>query len=113
MTKEVLQDAMHTPVLRDATDRNTYCPAGPGARRGLNRVHGRRVGQSLDEGRALNEMRALLRAAPLHLPDYMPELELHDIQFQLCEFDKYERVRLGEGRPRSRYRPPLKSKPGS
>ena len=27
-----------------------------------------------------------------------------DIQFQLCEFDKYERVRLGEGRPRAKYR---------
>jgi len=28
-----------------------------------------------------------------------------DIQFQMCEFDKYERVRLGQGKPRSRYRP--------
>jgi len=27
-----------------------------------------------------------------------------DIQFGLCEFDKYERVRLGQGTPRSRYR---------
>ena len=27
-----------------------------------------------------------------------------DIQFQLCEFDKYLRVKLEEGRPRSRYK---------
>ena len=113
MTKEVLQDAMHTPVLRDVTDRNTYCPAGPGARRGLNRIHGRRVDQNLDEGRALHEMRALFQAAPNHLPDYMPELELHDIQFQLCEFDKYERFRLGQGRLKAKYRPPPQSQPGS
>ena len=26
-----------------------------------------------------------------------------DVQNCLCEFDKYERVRLGEGRPKSKY----------
>ncbi len=34
-----------------------------------------------------------------------PRLELRDIEHSLCEFDKYERVRLGEGRPRSMYKP--------
>jgi hypothetical protein len=51
----------------------------------------------------LTEMMDLLtlsRTSP-HLQ--LPRLELHDIQFQLCEFDKYERVRLGEGRPKSKY----------
>ena len=52
----------------------------------------------------LSEMKRLLDLARDTLPDWMPELELHDIQFQLCEFDKYERVRLGEGRPKARYR---------
>ncbi len=106
MTKEVLQDVMQTPVLCDAKDRNTWCPAGPGARRGLNRVHGRALNANVGEPQLLNEMIVLFKAAPGYLPDYMPELELHDIQFQLCEFDKYERVRLGEGRPRSKYGPP-------
>lgn len=103
MTKEVLQDAMLTPVLEDCVDRNSWCPAGPGARRGLNRVHGRLVDQSLNEEKALEEMKELLRVASVHVGSHMPPLELHDIQFQLCEFDKYERVRLGEGRPRSTY----------
>ncbi len=58
-------------------------------------------------------MRALFQAASNHLPDYMPELELHDLQFQLCEFDKYERVRLGQGRLKAKYRPPPQSQPGS
>ena len=35
-----------------------------------------------------------------------PLLTAHDVQFCLCEFDKYERVRLGEGRPRALYKPP-------
>ncbi|WP_374407399.1 nucleotide kinase domain-containing protein [Pelagerythrobacter sp.] len=109
MAKEVLQDVMHTRVLANARDRNTWCPAGPGARRGLNRVHGRPVGRALGEAKLLSEMIALLEASESALPSFMPELELHDIQFQLCEYDKYERVRLGEGRPKSRYVPPSPS----
>lgn len=104
LAKEVLQDVMQTPVLRNANDRNTWCPAGPGARRGLNRVFDRPLHQQMPEPKALSEMIFLFEQSPAHLPSFMPALELHDIQFQLCEFDKYERVRLGEGRPKSKYR---------
>jgi alpha-glutamyl/putrescinyl thymine pyrophosphorylase clade 1 len=106
MTKEVLQDVMQTPVLANALDRNTWCPAGPGARRGLNRIHNRELKRAVGEAQLLKEMIALLEAAAGSLPAFMPELELHDIQFQLCEYDKYERVRLGQGRPKARYEPP-------
>lgn len=106
MLKEVLQDVIHTPVLRNAQDRNSWCPAGPGARRGLNRIHKRALGSSLAEDRLISEMISLLALSKSSLPSFMPELELHDIQFQLCEYDKYERVRLGEGRPKARYVPP-------
>ena len=43
IAKELLLDAMHTPAqgLSTITDRNEWCPIGPGARRGLNRLHGR------------------------------------------------------------------------
>lgn len=105
LAKEVLQDVMQTPVLRNAVDRNTWCPAGPGARRGLNRIFGRSVGQKIPEGQAIKEMIELFKQAQHSLPTFMPILELHDIQFQLCEFDKYERSRLGEGRPKALYRP--------
>jgi 5-hmdU DNA kinase, helical domain len=104
MAKEVLQDVIQTRVLAGATDRNTWCPAGPGARRGLNRIFTRPVRAQIAEARALREMLALFAAAPTRLPSFMPSLELHDIQFQLCEFDKYERVRCGEGRPKALYR---------
>ncbi len=103
MAKEVLQDAMHTPVLRRAVDRNSWCPAGPGARRGLNRLARRDLNASASEAQLLAEMRRLFELASKALPAWMPTLELHDVQFQLCEFDKYERVRMGQGRPRSRY----------
>lgn len=106
MAKEVLQDVMQTPVLREAIDRNTWCPAGPGARRGLNRIYGRPVAQHTSAASCLREMLKLFEYARVNRASFLPELELHDIQFQLCEFDKYERVRLGEGRPKVRYQPP-------
>ena len=104
MTKETLQDVIQTPVLSDATDRNSWCPAGPGARRGLNRIRERPLKEQISEERALNEMVKLFALAPSYLPNFMPDIELHDIQFQLCEFDKYERVLNGEGHPKSKYK---------
>jgi len=42
MAKEAVLDAMHTPALAGLfTDRDAWCPCGPGARRGLNRLFGR------------------------------------------------------------------------
>ena len=103
MTKEVLQDAIHTSVFGNGCiDRDAYCPVGPGARRGLNRIYGRDLKSSASEG--LAEMIKIFQKRSLFWPKEFVELELHDIQFQLCEYDKYQRVLLGEGRPRSKYR---------
>jgi hypothetical protein len=103
MTKEVLLDAMQTPVLEDCNDRNTWCPLGPGARKGLNVVMGREMGKAVPEQQMLEEMIDLFTIAPNFMAPYMPELELHDIQFSLCETFKYVKVRTGAGRPRSLY----------
>jgi len=103
MTKEILQDALHTSVFNfGCSDRNTYCPIGPGANRGLNRLAARPLKSKSKN--ALAEMLDLYVARKRFWPANFVELELHDIQFQLCEFDKYERVRLGQGKPRSKYR---------
>jgi hypothetical protein len=42
----------------------------------------------------IDEMKSLLAEANKTMPEWCRELdlELHDIQFQLCEYDKYERV---------------------
>lgn len=107
MTKEILQDAMHTKVLNDCIDRNNWCPVGPGARRGLNRLSDRRLKFNVGQNVGLDEMLHIFGERDGYWPGNWVELELHDIQFQLCEFDKYERVRLGQGRPRSKYRRPM------
>ena len=101
MTKEVLQDALQTPIFEGCVDRNTWCLIGPGARRGLNRFAGRNVKDKVSFNQMLDEMIELYEQRREYWEGI--ELDLHCIQFQLCEFDKYERVRLGEGRPRSRY----------
>lgn len=110
MAKEVTLDLIMATNWTPK-DWNTWSPSGPGARRGAARVMG------IDEPKSPSGM-VYFRSAPrtleimLELYELRRELwplkhialRLTDIQFQLCEFDKYERVRLGQGRPRSRYR---------
>ena len=104
---EVVTDLRWTRYLHKAPDINTWANAGPGAIRGLNRVYGRPLTSKLGAQSALAEMRQLLTEVSRIWPigQEWPRLELREIEHSLCEFDKYERVRLGEGRPRSTFRP--------
>lgn len=120
MAKEVLLDTMYTgfwgPVNHEGfsfpRDWWTYTPCGPGARRGAARVAGWETPSDESWKKAVRNDRharevieALYDAQFDHWPTVQwGTLAPHDIQFQLCEFDKYERVRLGQGRPRSRFR---------
>ena len=101
MAYEVVTDLRHTKHLENAEDIMTWANPGPGAKRGLNRIHGRELEKSIPKSQLINEMRELLELcnmAPL-------PLEMRDIEHCLCEFDKYERVRLGQGKPRAKYKP--------
>jgi len=101
MSYEVVTDLRHTKWLRNAPDIMTWANPGPGAMRGLNRIFGRPLDSKQKKPLFIQEMRdllALLNNTPL-------PLEMRDIEHCLCEFDKYERTRLGQGRPRSRYKP--------
>jgi hypothetical protein len=79
-----------------------WAHAGPGAKRGLNRLLGNPAKAPMRDAAALMWMRLLLRDIGPKWP-YKPELEMREIEHSLCEFDKYERARLGEGRPRATY----------
>ncbi len=98
---EVACDLRWTRYLKDASDINTWANAGPGAVRGLNRVFGREPKASLNQKIALDEMRLLQQQIQKRWPKAWPALELREIEHSLCEFYKMEKVRLGEGRPRS------------
>lgn len=112
MAYEVITDLRHTRVLRQATDIRTWASAGPGAARGLSRVIYGHVGEfnyhSDDEQTLLNQgMQQLLTASLGKLdlwPLDWPEWEMREVEHTLCEFDKYERARLGEGRPKQLFR---------
>ncbi len=115
LSYEVATDLRHTRYLRDAPDILTWANAGPGAVRGLNRIHGRPVAKALSQAQACQEMKFLLMIARNHpevrwnlrtVSERFAALEMRDIEHSLCEVDKYQRVLLGEGRPRALYRRP-------
>ncbi len=117
---EIVTDLRHTSLLEKSPDVMLWANPGPGARRGLNRVHGReKSDHSKTRGHMIEEMRELLEYSrdpklwptckidtnKLWLYDHeWPTWEMREVEHTLCEFDKYERVRLGEGRPRGVYR---------
>jgi hypothetical protein len=103
MAYEVVTDLRHTRYLRNAPDINTWAVAGPGAIRGLHRLHGRPYKGHLSQERACAEMRELLEMSRTCLPDFVPALELREIEHSLCETDKWLRVASGQGRLRAKY----------
>tara|TARA_R110000782_G_scaffold73625_2_gene147359 strand:+ start:51 stop:881 length:831 start_codon:yes stop_codon:yes gene_type:complete len=104
MAYEVVTDWRHTWVGETAEDIMTWGNPGPGAKRGLNRIHGRPVDKNIKSIINIQEMQELLDISPEWLHGQVPNLEMRDIEHTLCEFDKYERVRNGEGKPRSIYK---------
>lgn len=105
---EMVSDLRWTPLLEKAPDIMTWANPGPGAVRGLNRLHGRRLTSKPNTDQLIDEMRELLRESqrPGRLGDHMRPLEMRDVEHSLCELDKLLRARNGEGRPRARYWPP-------
>jgi hypothetical protein len=104
MAGQIVCDTKYTRMLDTALDWWEFAVEGPGSKRGLNRVMGRPVNQNWKEGEWFVTLCGLRAAIlPMVHKAGMPPLHAQDLQNCLCEFDKYERVRLGEGRPRSNY----------
>lgn len=106
MAKEVMLDVIM--MSQDAPpDKFNWTPVGPGARRGLNRMFNRDLDKRMAEPVMLEEIRSLRhQVGPIYSKAHKGDLlSCHDIQFQLCEFDKYLRVQNNEGRPRSLFKP--------
>lgn len=105
MAYQLVVDLQHTRYLRDAPDVQTWAAAGPGTLRGLNRWQEAATDAPLKQADALDlllELRQTLDA-PGALAPWVGQLDLSDVCNVMCEFDKYERVRLGQGRPRALY----------
>lgn len=85
-------------------DFDTFAASGPGSKRGLNRVQERPVEQPRTEAQFRVALTDLREAVNKTLKWEEP-LTAQDLQNCLCEFDKYERARTGEGEPKQLYRP--------
>lgn len=106
MAAQVVADLKYVWPLLSASDWAPFAASGPGSRRGLNRVLGRpRDASWSEEDWWLEENRLRADMVTLGVMRDLGEERLHgqDVQNVLCEFDKYERVRLGEGKPRSKF----------
>jgi hypothetical protein len=95
LAAQILADLKYVPPLKNAPDWQTFAASGPGSRRGLNRIIGRRVEASWSEGEWYQQLRRFFdRLRPHFMAVRLPVPHLQDLQNQLCEWDKAERVRL-------------------
>lgn len=111
MSYEIACDLRHTYLLENAPDINTWCHLGPGGVRGLMRLNGvevmpknkrglqKRGGMKAPKDWQSQVINLLKRTrSRLNMP-----LEMREIEHSLCEFDKYERARLGDGSLKRKY----------
>jgi hypothetical protein len=103
MAAQVIADWKYADDRREWDDFHTFVASGPGSKRGLNRVMGRDVRAPWKEMEFRETLLRLRDAVNARL--MMEPITAQDIQNCLCEFDKYERVRLGEGVPKQLYKP--------
>lgn len=96
---QIVADLKNTPghALETAVDRESWCAPGPGSLRGLRRVEGH---QRTSAATFLREATILYGTVASHISFYF---DMQDFQNCLCEFDKYVRVKYGEGKSKRKY----------
>lgn len=106
---QAIVDMRFTGIFKDAIDATSWCAAGPGTIRGLNRIYGRPFDENLAriknpaiQLRAMNELKTMW---PILVKESGVPMDLSDVPNVMCETDKYLRVKNGEGFPRNRFRP--------
>lgn len=109
MAYEIVCDLRYTKFLKHATDKSTWCNAGPGSTRGLLRVLERPFDKStnsttLTRPKDFEEQIVKLLKKTRKTLSHLPRLELREIEHSLCEFDKYERVLHKQGKSKRVYR---------
>jgi len=103
MAAQVLADLKYVEPER-WSDFHTFAASGPGSKRGLNRVVGRDKEKPMRED-VFRATLAELRIGVQMVLNWDEPLTAQDLQNCLCEYDKYERARTGEGTPKQIYKP--------
>lgn len=111
MAYEIVTDLRHSRLLMEAPDILTWANPGPGCARGLSRMvsddpNTFSRSSKKDVETMMTLMQNLLYFANKEnlRPDPNRPWEMREVEHTLCEFDKYERVRLGEGEPKQLYK---------
>lgn len=85
-------------------DRHKWAPKGPGSQRGLNRLHHRDLLTIISQEEFERELTEVTKLLKKEIPRPLKRrMEAIDYQNCLCEYDKYRRAQLGQGRPKQRY----------
>lgn len=100
MAGQVIADLKFSGMLSNAPDWNSWAPVGPGSKRGLNRYFSRPLEKNIKAEQVTRELLGVQLQVQQRLG---LDLAVHNIQNCFCEYDKYMRVKLGEGKPRSSY----------
>lgn len=102
---QVVADLAQLPVVFPWEDGATWAPLGPGSARGINRLLGRPKDKAVGQSQFESELPALIDVLRPMVPEIWEDrrLQAMDIQNCLCEFDKYRRLQMGEGKVRARY----------
>lgn len=102
---QMVADMAHLPIGAEWPDRDRWAPLGPGSARGMNRLLGRPKDKSLAQADFETLLPQLSAVVQPEIADIWIDRQLQamDLQNCLCEFDKYRRLTLGEGKVRARY----------
>jgi hypothetical protein len=106
MAAQIVADLKYLQFMQNTAevlDWWTWAAPGPGSQRGLNAVLGRPMTQKWKEKEWQYEIQCLNLRENDALKDLGP-FHCQDTQNHCCEFSKYEKTRLGIGRPRQVYR---------
>lgn len=102
---QMVADLAHLPIGASWLDRDAWAPIGPGSARGINRLLGRPKDKAVRQEEFETLLPQLVAVVRPRIADIWTDRKLQamDLQNCLCEFDKYRRLTLGEGKVRSRY----------
>lgn len=103
MAGQVAADLTYCDQLGASDDLYTYAPIGPGSSRGLNYLLNRAPNAGWTTDNFNRELMKIREQVITNLG--LKDLTLHDVQNVMCEFSKYCRTVLGEGKPKTTYQP--------
>lgn len=92
-----------TKHLCFASDLFDYAPIGPGSSRGLNYLFNRAPNAGWTQEEFNLKLRQIFKLILDHLE--IDDMTLHDVQNCMCEYSKYCRTVLSEGKPKTQYKP--------